>query len=188
MAQTFAFDPGYGNIKLYGPKGGLVMTSAVAVSGGERLRRMVGLRTTHPPLRIQTEAGDLYVGEGAHEWGRPVENLDFDRLTGSPEMCALFHGAMTRYGVAESPISLIVGLPIATLMGESAQATQQAVRGFLQGPHRWNADGQAHAAVVESVLITSQPVGAVFDYLLGDDGGITPARQAAFRGEIGILS
>jgi hypothetical protein len=188
MAQILSLDPGFGNIKLYGPKGGLVMPSTVSIGGAEQPGRMVGLRTSHPPLRIQTEAVDLYVGENSHEWGRPVENLDFDRLAGSPEMGALFHGALTRYGIPEGPINLIVGLPIATLMGEGAQGTQQAVRGFLQGPHRWSADGQAYAVMIESVLITSQPVGAMFDYLLSDDGAMTIAKQAAFHGEIGILS
>jgi hypothetical protein len=188
MEQIPACDPGFGNVKLYGSTGGFVMPSAVAVGGAERLQRMVGLRMTRPPQRIQTEVGDLYVGEGAHEWGRPVENLDFDRLTGSPEMRALLFGAMTRYGIAEGSINMIIGLPIAALMGESAQTAQQAVRSFLQGPHRWSADGQTYAVVVESVLITSQPVGAMFDYLLTDDGGMASARQAAFHGELGVLS
>ncbi|MBV5325060.1 MAG: hypothetical protein J0626_07230, partial [Rhodospirillaceae bacterium] len=31
----------------------------------------------------------FYVGVGAHDYGRPVENLDVDRFNGTPEMKAL---------------------------------------------------------------------------------------------------
>ena len=59
--------------------------------------QLVGLRQTRRPLYIENERGAFYVGHGAHQFGRPVQNLDFDRLTGSPEMLALFHGALTLY-------------------------------------------------------------------------------------------
>jgi len=184
---ALAFDPGYGNVKVFGPHGPLVMPSSVAVSGREKIQRMVGLRVAHPPLKVETSAGILYVGDGAHDWGRPVENLDFDRLNGSPEMLALFLGAMSRYEVAAEPVTLIVGLPIATLMGEGAQHTQEAVVAFLRGTHTWRADGVEHNMTISQVRITSQPVGAMFDYLLTDEGEMPLDRRVAFKGEIGIL-
>jgi hypothetical protein len=61
------------------------------------LSKLVGLRATQRPLHIENARGAFYVGHGAHGFGRPVQNLDFDRLTGSPEMLALFHGALTQY-------------------------------------------------------------------------------------------
>ena len=53
-----------------------------------------------------------------------MENLDFNRLAGSPEMLALFLGAVTRYGVPEESISLMVGLPIATMTVKDVSQTQ----------------------------------------------------------------
>jgi len=185
--MNLAFDPGYGNIKLFGPEGGLVMQSAVAVAGGARIRRMTGLRVSRPPKCVQTGNGRFYTGEGAHDWGRPVENLDFGRLSGSPEMLALFLGAISRYGVPPDPLNLIVGLPITTLMGENAVRTQNDVKAFLQGVHTWEVDGVVCNVVVESVKVTSQPVGAMFDFLLTDEGEMPLDRRLAFRGEIGIL-
>lgn len=185
--EVLSFDPGFGNIKVFGMQGPLVMQSSVAVGGGEMLQRMAGLRVVRPPLRVETSAGVFYVGDGAHDWGRPVENLDFDRLNGSPEMLALFLGAMARYGIAAEPITLIVGLPITTLMGENAQHTQEAVVSFLRGTHIWRADGVAQTITISQVRITSQPVGAMFDYLLTDEGEMPPDRRIAFKGEIGIL-
>jgi len=187
MTTTLAFDPGYGNIKLFGRKGGLVMPSCVSVGSNPSLRRMAGLRTAKPPLRIEVQAGLFHVGENAHDWGRPVENLDFERLTSSPEMLALFYGAITRYGVPTDPVDLIVGLPIASLMGEEASATQQGVRSAFGGTHRWRADGAEHTLTVTAVHVTSQPVGAMFDYLLDDQGALLSSRRAAFKGEMGIL-
>jgi hypothetical protein len=95
--EMLAFDAGFGNIKIFGKKGGLLMQSAVATDGTKSLSKLVGLRATQRPLHIVNARGAFYVGHGAHGFGRPVQNLDFDRLTGSPEMLALFHGALTQY-------------------------------------------------------------------------------------------
>lgn len=95
--ETLAFDAGFGSIKLFGKRGGLLLQSAVAVNGTTSLGKLVGLKSARRPLHIQNERGSFYVGQGAHQFGRPVQNLDFDRLTGSPEMLALFHGALTKY-------------------------------------------------------------------------------------------
>jgi hypothetical protein len=116
-----------------------------------------------------------------------VENLDFDRLNGSPEMLALFLGAVSRYGLPTEPITLIVGLPIATLMGENAQHTQETVVAFLRGVHTWRANGVEQSVTISQVRITSQPVGAMFDYLLTDEGEMPLDRRVVFKGEIGIL-
>jgi hypothetical protein len=89
--------------------------------------------------------------------------------------------------VPEEPLSLMVGLPIAAMLGEETRATQQAVRAFLQGTHTWRADEAGHAATIEAVRLTSQPVGALFDHLLTEEGEMPPDRRAAFRKEIGIL-
>ena len=86
MSTALAFDPGYGNVKVFTEAGGVVMQSAVSIAGERLITRMTGVRIRRPPLRVSTSAGEFYVGEGAHDWGRPVENLDFDRLNGSPEM------------------------------------------------------------------------------------------------------
>lgn len=184
---TLALDPGYGNSKLYGAAGGVVLPSVVSVGDGKSVRRMAGVRMAKPPLRIQTDAGVFHVGESAHDWGRPIENMDFERLTGAPEMLALVYGAATRYGVPQDPVGLMVGLPISSMMGEGSEAVQRQVRKALCTAHNWSADGVERSMTVERVRITSQPVGAMFDYLLTDDGQMTTAGRAASKGEMGIL-
>lgn len=95
--STIAFDAGFGAIKLWGNRGGLILQSAVATNGTRALGKIAGLKAVTRPLHITNARGSFYVGQGAHNFGRAVQNMDFDRLTGSPEMLALFHGALTHY-------------------------------------------------------------------------------------------
>jgi hypothetical protein len=90
-----AFDAGFGSIKIMSKDKQIVMQSAVATNGTRAIGKMVGLKASQRPLHIENYLGSFYVGHGAHQFGRPVESLDFDRLTGSPEMLALFHGSIT---------------------------------------------------------------------------------------------
>lgn len=96
--DALAFDAGFGSIKLWGKRGGLLMQSAVSTNGTRALGKIAGLKSVKRALHISNARGSFYVGQNAHNFGRPVQNLDFDRLTGSPEMLALFHGALTEYG------------------------------------------------------------------------------------------
>lgn len=96
-AATLAFDAGYGAIKLWGSRGGLLLQSAVATNGTRALGKVAGLKAVTRPPHITNALGSFYVGKGAHNFGRPVQGMDFDRLSGSPEIKALFHGALTQY-------------------------------------------------------------------------------------------
>ena len=85
-------------------------------------------------------------------------------------------------------IHLWIGLPIATLIGPDASATQKAVQDFLSGRHRWVADDSELVCEIASVTTASQPVGAMFDYLLTDVGEMPPDRKVIFKTkEIGIV-
>jgi len=188
----FGEDLGMGANKLYGDPGGLELPSHVAVNGHQGVTKLTGLRHAAPPLLVRTQHGEFYVGNGAHDWGRPVENLDYDRLTGAPEMRALLYGAFTRYvqtyGPIPYPVRLIAGLPLEPLSGAQAKAHIRAVRAWLEGEHTWHADHQPYTITIDRVQVTSQPVGALFDYLLDEEGHYLPQRKKALKQEIGIIS
>ena len=200
-------DPGNGAIKVYGPHGGVQLPALVAADaqgafGSSPVIRAAGLATGKPPLRVRTAGGAFYLGPGAHDWGRPVENMNHERFTGTPEMRALVYGALGQYlakietqAEAESPdldlnLSLTVGLPIEVLTGdeETVKATVAAVRRWSEGAHAWEADGHAYVVAVQNVTVTLQPAGALYDYLLDDTGAFIPARKAHFGAEIGVVS
>jgi hypothetical protein len=123
--------------------------------------------------------------------------MDHDRFAGSPELRALLYGALTQYALQsqDAPallqcLDLTVGLPLETLTGEdeSVKAAVTAVRRWLEGEHAWHANGAAWEAAVAGATVTSQPVGALFDFLLDEHGAFLPARKALLRAEVGVLS
>jgi hypothetical protein len=150
----------------------------------------LGLRQQKRPLHIQTEAGSFFVGEGAHDFGRPVENLDFDRLTGAPEMKVLLYGTLTRWiqlhGPIQSPVSVMAGLPLQMLSGEEKKTNKESIKGWVGGIYSWNADGHAYQIEIINVDSTPQPVGALFDHLLNEHGQFIPEHKTG-KVEVGIL-
>jgi len=196
MTTLFGFDAGMGALKLYGPHGGLEFVSQVAISRSRKMGRMLGLRAAKPPMRVITRNGRFYVGKEAHDFGRAVENLDYDRLTGSPEIHALLYGAIStyrqHYQAAFDDVAFIVGLPLEPLTGEDAQTNVNAVKRWLGGEHSWEIEQgnetQSCQLNVTEVKVTSQPVGALFDYLLDEEGRFVSSRKPAFKGEVGVIS
>lgn len=187
-------DLGMGANKLWGAAGGLQIVSQVATNGGGQISDgMVGLKSHKRPMVITSEFGSFYVGEGAHEHGRPVENLDFDRLTGAPEMRALIYGGLAQYQKQygypfDLPLSVMVGLPLQMMIGENAKTYQDGVRRWLKGKHIFEADGVTHEVEIGQVRLTSQPVGALFDYVLDMQGHIQAERAEAMLDEVGVIS
>ncbi len=185
-------DLGMGANKLFGAPGGLQILSQVATNGTQHLLNTVGLRQRQRPLEIETEHGSFYIGEGAHDYGRPIENLDFDRLTGAPEMKALLYGSLThyqrQYGAIGRPIMMMVGLPLQMMSGETAKEYVNQMRTWLKGTHTWKADGQEQYAEIAEIKMTPQPVGALFDYVLDAEGKFIPERATILKQEVGVLS
>ncbi len=185
-------DMGMGNNKLAGAAGEIQTVSQIASNGSGAVSGMLGLKSRKRPTHISSEYGSFYVGQGAHEHGRPVEDLSFERLTGSPEMRALLYGSLaeyqTAYGKFTEPLSLMVGLPLQMMTGADAKEYQQSVIGWLKGIHTFEANEKAQSVEVAKVRVTSQPVGALFDYSLNQDGTIREGGVSAMLDEVGIIS
>ncbi len=189
---NFGLDLGMGACKLYGPLGSIEMPSQVAI-WRDHARGLGGMRNARPPLKVELATGQAFwVGLHAHQWGRPVENVDYERLTGAPEMQAILYATLTQYTKTHqaiaAPVVLYVGMPLEPLTGDGAAATLSGVRGWLTGTHCWQAGGEAYQVEVTAVKVTSQATGALFDYLLDDNGAFIPGRKAHIRKEVGIIS
>lgn len=189
---NLGLDVGMGALKLVSAHGGSQTLAQIAVNGSTQVAPMVGLSARKPPLGIAHNGQAFYVDAGAHDWGRPIESLDYERLNGTPEMRALFCAALTRhmqtYGPFDAPLRVMVGMPIETLTRDVAQANIAAVNQWLKGTHTWTADGKSQRVEIADVKVTSQAAGALFDYLLDDDGTFVPERKAHFKKEVGIIS
>jgi hypothetical protein len=190
---TLGFDMGMGALKLWGMPGGWQLVSQVASNGKPHLSDgILGLKSRRRPLEVSGEFGSFYVGDAAHEHGRPVENLDFDRLTGAPEMRVLLYAALAQYqaeyGPFDDALSLMVGLPLQMMTGEASKEYQRSVRAWLKGVHRFTVDGISQCVEIDEVRQTSQPVGALFDYVLDDQIRIIGERGSVLQDEVGVIS
>lgn len=183
------FDPGYGNTKIYGKGGGLVLPSQVALKGGGHLTRMEGMRQKRPPLAVTVGSHAFYVGSGAHDWGTPVESMDYARLSGSPEVQATLYAALSQYwrgyGEIASPLTLLAGLPLGTL--DDGKVTAD-IKGWLLGEHTWFAGDTSQTAIIDQVLVTAQATAALYDYVLDENGRFQPDRAGQLQEEVGIIS
>lgn len=193
MSINLGFDMGMGALKLWGQAGGFQLVSLVANNGqGHLMDGVLGLKSRKRPMLVHGEIGSFYVGEGAHDHGRPVESLDFERLTGAPEMRALLYAALVgyqqTYGRFDAPLSLMVGLPLQMMTGDSAKDYQRGVRTWLKGVHEFEADGEAFRIEIEDVKQTSQPVGALFDFVLDDEAQMIGERGGVLQDEVGVIS
>ena len=194
-------DFGAGALKVYGEPGGIELPSHVAFAGRrKRQARVSGLRALKPPMQVLTAHGGFYVGLGAHDWGRPVENLADDRFLGAPEIAALFYGSMTTYGrrydLSLASIRAVVGLTQSAFAEDASPDIVSGVRTWLVGQHTWHVDDvdkdtpdlDEFSLTVESVDVTSQAAGSMFDYFLDEQGEFIPARKPDYKKEVGIVN
>jgi hypothetical protein len=189
---SLGIDAGNGAFKIFGQPGGLQVLSQVATDNGQRMVNTLGLHKQKPPLQVVNGHGAFYVGAEAHDYGRPVENLDVDRFNGTPEMAALLHGSLTRYqekyGLFDVPLTVVTGLPNELLSGEAAPENIENVKRWIKGTHTWRADGQEYSVQIAEVKLASQVTGGLFDYLLNDQGHFITERKKTLTGEAGIIS
>lgn len=186
--KTIGLDMGMGATKLWSDAGGKIVLSQVAMPTREDIDlRALGMSLKRKPTIILNGAGRLLVGEGAHDAGTPIERLDYERLTGSPEMKALVYAALATQETSEAdPITLMVGLPFGLAAGPDSKRLVDAVKTWLAGAHVWHADRIEHIAVVNRVGCISQAHAAYLDWLLTIDG--KPAARNVKGAEIGIIS
>ena len=193
MSVKFGCDLGQSSLKFVSARGALQFASTASLHTGEVAD--FGKKRSRPIVVEGGDFGKLYVGGNAHAYGIPIENMDFDRLAGTPEMRGVFYGAMTaymhKYGLLEEPLTLIVGLPFQMLQGEGASVTKfrKAVNSWIGGEHRWVADGEEYCISVDRVELFPQALGAPVDYALDIDGkAISEERTKALKFECATVS
>lgn len=192
MSIKFGCDLGQSSLKFVGPKGALQFASMAALYGGQSAD--FG-KKRKKPIIVEGDFGKLYVGTGAHSYGSPIENLDFDRLAGTPEMRGVFYGAMTAYiekhGAFDDSLTLIVGLPFQMLMGEDANVAKfrKGVSAWLAGKHSWVADGKEYSIEVKRVELYPQALGAPVNYAFNSAGqAISSEHAKALKNECATIS
>lgn len=186
-------DLGMGANKLFGAHGGSVLQSIVAADTGREITQSLGFQRNKKPQHIRFDGVSFYVGEDSHDWGTPIESMDYERMVENHETQAILYGNLTNYLKSHQPetldqLYLVVGLPLAVMSGEAAHKTTDKIRKWLKGPHNWESDGQPFQVIIQETKVASQPSGALFDYLLDDQGLFYPERKQHYKAEMGIIS
>lgn len=186
-------DAGASGYRLRGKQGAINVPAHIAPNGSKRMVKLEGFGRRKAPMLVEVGGLSFYVGDEAADFGRPIENLNLDRQAGTPEMRAVFYAALTAYqqkhGNFKAPLKIGVGLPNQFLSGPNAAKNKSAVTAWMGGAHEWRADGLTYSVTIEDPRPTGQIVGAMFDYLLDDDGNFVDSRKENFANPTkGILA
>ncbi|MEM8863239.1 MAG: hypothetical protein AAGD96_33430, partial [Chloroflexota bacterium] len=165
---NIGLDLGFGNFKMVGEGGSVIVPSHIAIETGKEYR-VDGLNSGKRPLSIEVDGVKYFAGERAHEWGTAIENVDSDRLLGSPEAQVLMYAAFAKYMKLSDVTTMIgvvvaVGLPLELSKAEEARKNASKVKGWIVGDHSWLADGIEYTLSIRQVFVTSQASGVIQDY------------------------
>lgn len=127
------------------------------VTGRRRRRRL--------PHKVVFDGLEYLVGVRVADFARPVERLDFLRLSNGPELRALTYA--TLFDLVDGgavDLRIVVGLPVEVLQGPEARAITKGLRGWLLGEHSFTVDGREARLHVRSLLPMAQPVGTFLEW------------------------
>lgn len=188
----FGADMGMGAWKGWGPKGGAQVLSLVSSNGTFQMDEFTGGRRKTRPVHVQSAFGSFFVGDNAHDYGVPMQNMAFDRLTDTSEIRSIFYAGLHRYqalyGAFDRPLSLMVGLPFQMLMGPLAKEYKAAVKKWMIGRHEFIADGVQYRVEITEATLKPQAMGILFDYTYDDNGILDPDKASLWVDETAGLS
>ncbi len=194
--RVIGLDPGFGGIKVAAIEEGTLRTAHVpAVVGvgstdlgllslGEFRRHR---RRRSGPDTVAFEGVEYLVGENVHRYARPVERMDFHRLSGGAELQAAIYAALARVfepGEHETPV--LLGLPVEVMSDRSqAQEVLRAIRGWFLGEHVFRVNDVDYVVKIREVRAMPQPAGAFFAWGLDNTGRWVRGKEA-LRQPVGI--
>jgi len=189
MKQVVGLDLGFGAFKIYtADASGVVVSHVSEARVGDAGLSAIGVNIDPTTQVITNHIGKYYVGLGAAKLGRVNSRLDYDRLTGAPEMRALLYASLGKIGPTyKDTIGLIVGVPVGFVMGDAdeVKARVRAAKDWLIAEHSWLDGKRERTATVSSVSIISQAQAAYIDYSHDSTG--EPIDENV-DGEIGVVS
>lgn len=177
---NIGLDPGLGGTKAacIGREGAQVATvpSVVGVGSTDLGLLSVGnlgrRRRPRQPDQVTFDKITYLVGENVARYARPVERMDFLRLSDGPELRSLFYDVVFRLlGEGQHGANVMVGLPVEVMADrQQARATLRALRGWMATRHKYTVNGREVRLDVENVKVMAQPAGTFFAWGLNSQG------------------
>jgi hypothetical protein len=127
---------------------------------------------------VSFEGVTYLVGEGVARYARPVERMDFLRLSDGPELRVLFYDVVFRLlGEGRHRANVMVGLPVEVMADrDQARSTLHALRRWVVGEHSSTVNDREARVDIADVLAMAQPAGTFFAWGLNDQGKWTRPR------------
>lgn len=173
-------DPGFGGTKAayVGAEGARVASvpSVVGVGQTDLGLLSIGMLSARSRSRQPdqvTFGGVTYlVGEKVERYARPVERMDFSRLSDGPELRGLVYDVVFRLlGQGKHQATMMVGLPVEVMADRDlARSTRQSLRRWMIGEHEFTVNGHETHIDIKEVQVMAQPAGAFFAWGLNDQG------------------
>ena len=177
---AIGIDPGFGNFKAARSDMDQAKVASVpsGVGVGETEMGMLSLgkmgrrRNRSGPNRVHFEGMSYLVGENVARYARPVQRMDFLRLSDGPELRALCYAVMFNLlDERKNQVSFIVGLPVEVMADRKrARQTLRSLRSWMLGVHSFEVDGVSVILEVAQVQVMAQPAGAFFAWGLDNTG------------------
>ncbi len=197
--RKLGIDPGFGNIKIGEVQtgGGLATFSLPSQVGIARERKeglsLGGLvktsRRGRTPFRVEFEGTEWLVGPGVADYTRPINRLDFDRFTDSPELRATLYAALYQI-VNGGPhrLAVAMALPVEVVQDKTeADQVERGVKSWLLGQHDFSVNGVETVLDIVNVRCKiAQPVASWFEWGL-DTTGQWVKGEAALRAPTVII-
>lgn len=177
------FDPGYNANKVAEVQGDDIFTYALpsAVGLANRSRKdglsLTGVirarRNNRQPYRVSFDGVEYLVGPNVGDYTTPIDRMDFDRFTDSPELRATLYAALYRLvnGGAHQ-MALAIALPVEVIQNkDEALRVERAMRSWMVGEHVFCVDGVETALIITHIRAKiPQPVATWFDWGLDMTG------------------
>lgn len=182
LIRKIAIDPGFGGFKVAEVREDQVWADLVPSVVGIGGRIETGLLQVWPgarrkptkPLTLSFNGTGLnyLVGPNVHRFTRPVERLDFQRLSGGSELRALLYAALWKIiGRGAHRVALMIGLPVEIIQDETlVSETLRTLRGWAVGEHIFCVDEEEVSLTITQLKVMAQPVGSYFAWGLDTQG------------------
>jgi hypothetical protein len=180
-----ALDPGFHGIKVATVLQDQILTYTLPalVGVGETNLGMLQTGITRQrrslPFLVEMDGQSYLAGPHVAQYARPIERLDFNRLTYSLELRALIYTALANLlnqiaGKEDAPdvydLGLILALPVQVLQNSDVRETTQALESWLVGEHCFGLDHRTYRLNIWEIKTMAQPMGAFFEWGLDYEG------------------
>lgn len=171
-------DPGFGNVTcaIAGDNPITVTESSVVGIGSMEVGaiHMFGVtkaRRTDTPTVVGFDGIEYLVGYGVATHARPIERMDFNRFSDTPELRALIYSVIGRAVGGDASVAIAIGLPVEVLQDKSLAATVESEMAWLKGNHVFCVNGRRFDIKVLDIKVNiAQPLATWFNWGLDDLG------------------